>query len=160
MNRDSWAFPAFIIAISLVMLATVWALMTARAESPQAHPCKEGLLEWLERGDVAVCYGHLVPPETWLAAQIAVDSKGPLEERVRTLEEQVVNLRGQVAEERASGEARLRVCENVRGMCEAAKAPPRCRAPPLLSRGELAWPVGLGVGLLGGIGLDRWIGCR
>ncbi len=160
MNRDSWAFPIFIVVISALLVAMAWAL-SVRAESPQAHPCREGLLEWLEKGDVAACSGHLVQPETLLAYQAALDARGPLEARVRLLEEQVLNLRGQVVEERASGEARLRVCENVRGMCEAAKAPPRCDKPSLLGRGEFAWPTGLGLGFLGGIAFDRGVmGCR
>lgn len=159
-ERFPWFVIAGVLGVSVVAIIIAWVL-TARAAAPAEHPCREGLLEWLDKGATTVCYGHLVPPETWAAAQAAVDESTGLKDKVRVLEDQVANLRAQVTETRASGEAKLEVCTNFRLACEAAKQPPKCPEPSLLERGEFAWPTGLGVGFIGGTLFGRWgLGCE
>lgn len=160
-ERIGWVMSLVVILLSLAAVIVAFLLRPVHAAAPTDHPCREGLLEWLDKGDITVCYGHLVPPETWAAAQAAVDELPTARERIRVLEEQVTNLRVQAAEARANGEARLLICENVRGLCEAAKTPPKCREPSLLDRGEFSWPTGIAAGFIGGIAFDRWgLKCR
>lgn len=143
---------------ALVLLALAL-LPSVQAADP--HPCRDGLLERLERGATLVCSGILVQPETLFAYQQAVDARPTLEKQVKALEEQVLNLRAQLAEERANARAQLEVCETFRGQCEASRVPPKCSAPPLLERPAFVWPVALVGGFVGGVAFDRWgVGCR
>lgn len=136
-----------------------WAV--ARSAPPNTHPCRDGLVEWLNAGDVTACYGHLVAPETFAVMQLAVDENMGLKAKAAALEQQVADLRVELAQARASGDAQLKVCENTRTACELAKTPSKCAKPGLGERPEFSWPTGLGLGFLGGVAFDRWaVGCR
>lgn len=163
MTDGTMRLAGWLIGVSLVMLSLVVVyLLTARAAEPlPAHLCKEGYEEAFKKGNILPCDGILVQPETLRAYHDAIDAKPALVEKVRLLEDQVVNLRGQVVEVRTSGEGQLKVCENFRAQCEAAKTPPKCLPPPWGERPGFTWPVGLGIGFFGGFAFDHWgVGCK
>lgn len=158
--RELWGGLALIFGSVAAIAVIMWAAFPARAE-PRAHPCRDGLIELVEKGDVLACGGHLVQSETLAFYQAAVDERDGLKVQVEKLNQQLASERAATAEERDRGEALLKVCENARTAAEAAKAPPKCPRASLLGRPEFAWPTALAVGFFGGVAFDRWgVGCR
>lgn len=152
---------AFIFGSVAAVAVIVWAAFPARAEPRASHPCRDGLIELVEKGDVLACGGHLVQSETLAFYQAAVDERDGLKVQVQKLTEQLASERAATAEERGRGEALLKVCENARTACEVTKAPPKCPRAGLLERPEFAWPTALAAGFFGGVAFDRWgVGCR
>lgn len=154
--RSRW--PLVLCLVGALLVAIAW---LSRADAAEPHACREGYIEAFNRGDALPCSGLLVQPATLAGYQAAVDKLPSLEAEKAALEAQLVNLRGELAEARATGEALLKVSEATRAACELSRLPPKCSEPPWGKKPSFVWPTALAVGFFGGFAFDRYVvGCN
>jgi hypothetical protein len=136
------------ISATVLAAALVYLLCTGLARG--AEPLQCDLTYHLSPGEAERCLDHISVPKDYLADLIkAADERDAYRAKYESVQQQ---LSAQTIKYGALlADSALALKE-----CEARKVPPRCPEPGVWARPEVAWPVGLGLGFVGGFITGHW----